>query len=205
MQKYLFLRIKKSIFLLKIYILENTISQYKPFFTFLIKFLLFYVVFAFVYKMYLEQYDVEKNEVDCFTEVVAHQTKQFMLLFTDAAQSIKHSEEPSLKILFKEKYVARVIEGCNAVSVMILFAAFVFAFSTQWKKTLLFIVFGVVLIHVLNVIRIALLSFALYYYPKYEELLHGTIFPLFIYGVVFVLWILWVTKFSGYVKRTTTK
>lgn len=205
MQKYLFLRIKKSIFLLKIYILENTISQYKPFFTFLIKFLLFYVVFAFVYKMYLEQYDVEKNEVDCFTEVVAHQTKQFMLLFTDAAQSIKHSEEPSLKILFKEKYVARVIEGCNAVSVMILFAAFVFAFSTQWKKTLLFIVFGVVLIHVLNVIRIALLSFALYYYPKYEELLHGTIFPLFIYGVVFILWILWVTKFSGYVKRTTTK
>lgn len=187
------------------YLLKNTINQYKPFFTFLIKFLLFYVVFTFVYKMYLGQYDVEKNEVDCFTEVVAHQTKQFMLLFTDAAQSIKHSEEPSLKILFKEKYVARVIEGCNAVSVMILFAAFVFAFSTQWKKTLLFIVFGVVLIHVLNVIRIALLSFALYYYPKYEELLHGTIFPLFIYGVVFILWILWVTKFSGYVKRTTTK
>ena len=191
--------------MLKIYILENTISQYKPFFTFLIKFLLFYVVFAFVYKMYLGQYDVEKNEVDYFTEVVAHQTKQFMLVFTDDAQSIKHIEEPSLKILYKEKYVARVIEGCNAVSVMILFAAFVFAFSTQWKKTVLYILFGVVLLHVLNVIRIALLSFALYYYPKYEELLHGTIFPLFIYGVVFILWILWVTKFSGYVKRTTAK
>ena len=163
------------------------------------------MVFAFVYKMYLGQYDVEKNEVDYFTEFVAHQTKQFMLVFTDAAQFIKHTEEPSLKILYKEKFVARVIEGCNAVSVMILFAAFVFAFSTQWKKTVLYILFGIVLIHVLNVIRIALLSFALYYYPKYEELLHGTIFPLFIYGVVFILWILWVTKFSGYVKRTATK
>ena len=184
------------------YVLKNTINQYKPFFAFLIKFLLFYVVFTFIYKMYLSQYDVAKNEVDYFTEVVANQTKQFMLFFTDNAQSIKHDKEPSLKILYKEKYVARVIEGCNAVSVMILFAAFVFAFSTQWKKTLLFIVFGIVLIHVLNVIRIALLSFALYYYPQYEEILHGTIFPLFIYGVVFVLWILWVTKFSGYVKRT---
>ncbi|TDR24046.1 exosortase family protein XrtF [Flavobacterium cheniae] len=184
------------------HVLKNTINQYKPFFAFLIKFLLFYVVFTFIYKMYLSQYDVAKNEVDYFTEIVSNQTKQFMLFFTDNAQSIKHHKEPSLKIFYKEKYVARVIEGCNAVSVMILFAAFVFAFSTQWKKTLLFIVFGIVLIHVLNVIRIALLSFALYYYPQYEEILHGTIFPLFIYGVVFVLWILWVTKFSGYVKRT---
>lgn len=185
--------------------MKNTIGQYKPFFAFLIKFLLFYVVFIFAYKMYLDQFNVEKNEVDYFTEVVAHQTKQFMLVFTDDAQSIRHTEEPSLKILYKQKYVARVIEGCNAVSVMILFAAFVFAFSTHWKKTLLYILSGIVLLHVLNVIRIALLSFALYYYPKYEELLHGTIFPLFIYGVVFILWILWVTKFSGYAKRTATK
>lgn len=183
--------------------MKNTFSQYKPFFAFLIKFLLFYVVFTFFYKMYLGQYDVAKNEVDYFTEVVANQTKQFMMLFNDDAKSIKHDFEPSLKILYKSKYVARVIEGCNAVSVMILFAAFIFAFSTHWKKTSLYIVLGVLLIHVLNVIRIALLSFALYYYPEYEEILHGTIFPLFIYGVVFILWILWVTKFSGYVKKTT--
>lgn len=182
--------------------MKNTFNQYKPFFAFLIKFLLFYVVFTFFYKMYLNQYDVTKNEVDCFTEIVANQTKQFMMIFTDDVKSIKHDLEPSLKILYNNKYVARVIEGCNAVSVMILFAAFIFAFSTSWKKTSLYIVSGVVLIHVLNIIRIALLSFALYYYPEYEEILHGTIFPLFIYGVVFILWILWVTKFSGYVKKT---
>lgn len=187
------------------YVLKNTINQYKPFFAFLIKFLLFYIVFTFIYKMYLSQYDVAKNEVDCFTEVVANHTKKIMLFFTDNAQFLKHDKEPSFKIFYQEKYVARIIEGCNAVSIMILFAAFVFAFSTQWKKTLLFIFFGVILIHVLNIIRIALLSFALYYYPEYEELLHATIFPLYIYGVVFILWILWVTKFSGYVKRTTTK
>ena len=113
--------------------------------------------------------------------------------------------ENRVKIIFKEKFVARVIEGCNAISIMILFAAFVFAFATQWKKTMLYIGIGIFLIHILNIIRIALLSFALYYYPKYEAFLHGTIFPLFIYGVVFILWVLWVTKFSGYVKRTTAK
>lgn len=155
-----------------------------------------------LYKSYLNKFDVKINEIDGITKTVAFQTKQFISLFDNNIQILDNDSEPSIRLIYNYKYVARVIEGCNAVSVMILFAAFVFAFSTQWKKTLLFIVFGVVLIHILNVIRIALLSFALYYYPQYEEILHGTIFPLFIYGVVFILWILWVTKFSGYVKRT---
>ena len=183
------------------HVLKNTINQYKPFFAFLIKFLLFYVVFTFIYKMYLSQYDVAKNEVDYFTEIVSNQTKQFMLFFTDNAQSIKHHKEPSLKIFYKEKYVARIIEGCNAISVMILFASFIFAFSSQWKKTTLYILIGISVIHILNIIRIAVLSLSLFYFSEYEEVLHGTLFPLFIYGVVFILWILWVTKYSGYVKK----
>ena len=187
--------------MLKIQNLKIIFSQYKPFFTFLVKFLLFYVVFTFVYKLYLNQYDVVNNEVDFFTEVVANQTEKVMGFFVENTKAFPHDFEPSIKIFYNDKYVARVIEGCNAVSVMILFAAFVFAFSTQWKRTSLYIIFGVVLIHILNIIRIALLSFALFYYPDYEEILHGTIFPLFIYGVVFLLWILWVTKFSGYAKR----
>ena len=178
-------------------------KQYKPFFIFLSKFLVFYVVFTFVYKMYLDQYDVAKNEVDSFTEIVANQTEKLLSVFTESKALIPHDKEPSVKLFFKEKYVARIIEGCNAVSVMILYAAFIFAFSTEWKKTGLYIIFGIVLIHILNVIRIALLASSLFYYPQYEEILHGTIFPLFIYGVVFILWILWVTKFSGHAKRTS--
>ena len=178
-------------------------KQYKPFFIFLTKFLLFYIVFTFVYKMYLDQYDVAKNEVDSFTEIVANQTEKLLGVLTESKASIPHDKEPSVKLFFKEKYVARIIEGCNAVSIMILYAAFIFAFSTEWKKTGLYIIFGIVLIHILNVIRIALLASSLYYYPQYEEILHGTIFPLFIYGVVFILWILWVTKFSGHAKRTS--
>ncbi len=189
--------------MLKIHILKNIFLQYKPFFTFLSKFLLFYVVFTFGYKMYLDQYDVAKNEVDFFTKVVANQTGKLLGFFVENTSISPHNSEPSIKIFYNDLYVARIIEGCNAISVMILFAAFIFAFSTQWKKTGLYIVLGIILIHVLNIIRITLLSFALYSYPEYEEILHGTIFPLFIYGVVFLLWILWVTKFSGYAKKSS--
>ena len=187
--------------MLKIHILKNILIQYKPFFAFLLKFLLFYAVFAFLYKMYLNKYDAATNEVDYFTKVVANQTIDLLNLVVGEAKKLPHQTESSIKVFFKDKYLARVVEGCNAVSVMILFAAFIFAFSNRWVKTGLYIVLGILIIHALNILRIALLTSALYYYPVYEELLHGTIFPLFIYGVVFLLWILWITKFSGYVKR----
>jgi exosortase family protein XrtF len=149
----------------------------------------------------LSQYDLQKNEVDGITKSVAYQTQQFMLWFDNDVEIVKNEEEPSIKMIYKAKYVARIIEGCNAVSIMILFASFVFAFSSEWKKTTLYIVLGISIIHFLNIIRIAILSWSLFYFPKKEELLHGTFFPLFIYGLVFILWILWVTKFSGYVKK----
>jgi len=88
---------------------------------------------------------------------------------------------------------------------MILFAAFIFAFSSGWKKTFLYIVVGIILIHILNVIRIVLLTMAIDRYPEQEHVLHGVIFPLFIYGVVFLLWVLWVQKFSGYATKRVEK
>jgi len=112
-----------------------------------------------------------------------------------------HEHQASIKLILNDVYVSRVVEGCNALSVIILFAAFVVAFSGKWKHTIGFIIVGSLLIHILNVLRIALLSLALFYYPEQEPLLHGVVFPLFIYGVVFGLWVIWVNKFSGYARK----
>lgn len=185
--------------------MKQIINQHKPFFVFLIKFLLFYLVLTITYKLFLSNYNIEKNEVDCITFHVAEQTKNALIFFGKDCQIVKHEFEPSYKILYQGKYVARVIEGCNSISVIILFASFIFAFSTSFGKTFSYMLFGSVLIYVLNFFRIALLSVALYHFPHYEHLLHSIIFPLVIYGIVFLLWILWVTKFSGYVAKVTTK
>ncbi|MCO6175324.1 exosortase family protein XrtF [Flavobacterium sp. NRK F10] len=185
--------------------MKTLLVQYKPFFLFLIRFLVFYFVCTFVYKMYLNQYNPDLNEVDGISQVVAEQTGHVLNLFGHNAEIVKHENEPSVKILYKGAYVSRIIEGCNAISIIILFAAFVFAFSSGFKRTFLFIVSGAVLIYILNIIRIVLLTLALYYKPEYERILHGTVFPLFIYGAVFLLWVFWVTKVSGYAKRNITE
>ena len=182
--------------MLKIKELKSLLLEHKLFFKFLIKFLLFYTVFTFIYKQYLNQYNPLLNEVDSISTLVAHNTKSLLLFFNQESELFAHEFEPSIKIFYKGKYVSRIIEGCNAISVIILFAAFVFAFSSSLKRTLLYIIFGSILIYMLNIIRIALLTYSLYFYPQYEEFLHGTIFPLFIYGIVFLLWVGWVLKLS---------
>lgn len=116
-----------------------------------------------------------------------------------------HESQSSVKIILENTYISRVVEGCNALSVMILFVSFVVAFLGKWKQTIMFILLGVITIHILNVLRIAFLSIALLHYPEQESLLHEVVFPLVIYGVVFGLWVIWVNKFSNYATKNSKK
>ena len=127
-------------------------------------------------------------------------TEQLLQFFNYNVSVEKSTQDPWLKIIINEKHVARITEGCNAVSVMILFVSFVAAFSGKFKKTLLFILFGLISIYILNVIRIALLTVLVFYFPAQNDFLHGVVFPLIIYGYVFVLWIFWINRFSKYAK-----
>jgi exosortase family protein XrtF len=194
-----------SLFLFKFVkncILKKYFILYKPFLLFLGKFLLTYLLLTFIYQSYLGQFDVNKNETDSFTKLVAQQTEDVLLFFNCDVKTLPNSKEPAVNLYYNQKPMARIIEGCNALSVIILFVSFIIAFSGKLKPTILYSIGGSVIIHILNVIRIALLCVFMYYYPKQQHFLHGVVFPLFIYGVVFILWIIWVNKFSKYAKKT---
>lgn len=182
--------------------LKKYLILYKPFLLFLGKFLLTYLLLTFVYESYLSQFDTAKFETDGFTQLVSRQTKDVLLFFNCDVKTELNKKESAVNLFYNGKHIARIIEGCNGLSVIILFTAFIVAFSGRIKTTVLYIIGGSLLIHILNVGRIALLSVLLYYFPKQEHFLHGVVFPLFIYGVVFLLWIIWVNKFSKYAAKT---
>ena len=183
--------------------MKSYFIQFRPFFVFLLKFFLVYAGLTILYKLYLNQFENHLvYEVDGLTQMVADQTQKLLQFLNFDCRLQLHDTESSVKLILNGKYLSRVVEGCNAVSVMILFVAFVVAFTGKLKPTLLFIVSGIIVIHVLNVLRIALLNIALLYYPESQEILHGVIFPLFIYGVVFALWVIWVNKYSFYATDT---
>ncbi|WP_438966227.1 exosortase family protein XrtF [Flavobacterium sp.] len=181
--------------------MKNILIQYKPFFVFLAKFFVTYLLLSLLYSFYLSNFDASKNELDGVSKFVASNVNE-MLLFFNQDVSFQYSEkEPAAVMFFNGKSVSRIIEGCNAVSVMLLFVAFIVAFSSNFKHTFFYILLGLVLIHFMNIARIAFLNYSLFYYPEQKELLHDIVFPLIIYGSVFLLWILWVLKFSGYAKK----
>ncbi|KAF2327073.1 exosortase family protein XrtF [Flavobacterium nitrogenifigens] len=178
--------------------MKKYLVQFKPFLIFISIFFLTYIVLMSFYKLYLDSYQAE--DLDAITMISGKNSEQLLKLFNYDVIIQKSSQNPWQEIILNGMFIARITEGCNAVSVMILFVAFVAAFSGNLKKTLLFIMFGVVSIYILNVIRISLLIVLVYHFPQYSHFLHGTLFPLMIYGYVFILWIFWINRFSKYAK-----
>ena len=178
--------------------MKKYLIQFKPFLIFIGTFFAAYIVFTLIYKLYLNSF--ETNDTDGITSFVGRNVEQLMQLFNCDIKIQKSLSHPWEEVWYNKRYIIRIIEGCNAVSIMILFAAFVIAFSGKFKTTVLFILFGILFIHILNVLRIAILAVSLFYFPESEHILHGVLFPLVIYGVVFILWIIWVNKFSKYAK-----
>ena len=178
--------------------MKKYLLQFRPFLIFISTFFAVYILLTVIYKFYLNSF--EPIEVDGITDIVGHNVDQLMRLFNCDIKIFKSVFDPYLEVWYNQKYTLRIVEGCNAVSVIILFISFIMAFSGKFKTTLFFILSGIFIIYLLNVIRIALLTVLLFHFPEYEHILHGVLFPLIIYGLVFLLWIIWVNKFSKYAK-----
>jgi len=176
--------------------LKTLLVKYKLVVRFIITFLVVYTVLSVSYKLYLDYSDGSKYYPDYLTNLVAKQSESLLDAFGYDVSIISNENEASLRLIINKKYVARVIEGCNSVSIIILFIAFIIAFAGKFKTTLIYLLAGSVLIYAVNLIRIVVLSIGLYHYPWRREILHTVIFPLIIYGMVFLLWMFWVNRFA---------
>lgn len=178
--------------------MKKYLVQFKPFLIFIGTFFAAYILLTIIYKSYLNNF--ESDDLDRITCIVGYNVDLVLQAFNSDIIIQKSTSDPWLEVWYNNVYVIRIVEGCNAVSVIILFISFVIAFSGKFKTTLLFILSGTLFIYILNVIRIALLAVLLFHYPEKVHLLHGVLFPLIIYGLVFILWVFWVNKFSKYAK-----
>lgn len=90
-------------------------------------------------------------------------------------------------------------DPCNGLTLFALFVGFVIAYPGSWKHRLWFIPTGLLLIHVLNVLRISALAIILYEYQDFAVLdfNHTYTFTIIVYSFVLMLWYLWATKLSG--------
>ena len=171
---------------------------------FLIKFFATYFILAGIYSVYLKQTQQKGDLFSCspLTKTVANHVQITSKMLGYDAYVEQHTQELSMKFILNGKYVSRIIEGCNSFSIIVLFLSFIIAFSGSVKATILFGLFGSILIYFVNLLRIIALSILYYKFPKQQEYLHDLLFPAIIYGLTFILWITWVKFYSNISKRT---
>lgn len=172
--------------------MKKLLGKYKLVIRFIFLFIGTYILLTICYSWYLHFSKNGSFPPDYITYLVAKQSSSVLHTFHYDAQIIPDTSQSAVKLIFEGVYLAKIIEGCNAVNIIILFIAFIVAFAQRIKKTFLFILAGTTLIYTINVIRIAVLCVAIYKFPDYEKILHHVVFPGMIYGVVFLLWMLWV-------------
>ncbi|MFT7613241.1 MAG: exosortase family protein XrtF [Parvicellaceae bacterium] len=99
----------------------------------------------------------------------------------------------------------RIGNPCNGMSLFGLFAAVIVAFPSNNSggrklnlKKLWFIPLGILLIHFINVIRVAILTVIASYNFEWLNFNHDVTFKVVTYAFIFLLWYIWINKMSGF-------
>ena len=172
--------------------MKTAIQNNKSVIKFLATFIISYAVLYFIYYCFLNS----SNNIDFFTKTVSNQTVKLLNFLGYETLTTTNTTNDFILLLVRGKNIANIAEGCNAVSVMILFVAFIFSFYKDLKSTVLYCILGVIIIHVINIIRIVIIVICMYHFPEYANPLHDFVFPAMIYSVVFLLWVFWVKSFQ---------
>lgn len=176
--------------------MKEIFIKYKAVIRFIVLFFGAYLLLSGLYSFYLKASADSSYYPDFFTNLVAKQSAAVLHTFGYEAALSEYRVREGMLLTIDGKYSVNVVEGCNAISVIILFVSFVISFAQSFKKTFLFLLAGMALIYVVNVLRIAFLTVALYKFPQHQDTLHGIVFPAIIYGMVLILWLVWIRNIN---------
>jgi exosortase family protein XrtF len=171
----------------------KTMNEFKPTVLFLVKFIGFYIAGNLLYGVYVTSFAPRPDPATHY--VTAH--TGVALRATGTPVEVKDDRrKPNTLIRHEGKSVLSVYEGCNGLNTMIIFAAFLFAFGPISRPLLWFVPLGLLIIHLANLARIAMLFYVALYRPEKMYFVHKYLFTAILYAVIFVLWIWWVNRYS---------
>lgn len=167
------------------------LKEFKPAIFFLARFIALYLVGNLVYGIYITYFSPYPDPV---TSWVTEQSSGILHVLGYGTETSIQIGKPNVLISLNGRSIIAIFEGCNGLNVMIIFVAFLIAFGPVNKKNLWFILAGLLVIHLANLLRIIILFFIALSYPDYLYFLHKYFFTAFLYLIVFVFWYFWVSR-----------
>lgn len=155
----------------------------------------FFLWFVLYYVLEIDKRTISKP----LSQLVVEQTT-WLLSFADVNYHLSIQQRGNYilhTVCYDTKCLVGVGRGCNALELFVLFAGFIMAFPGAIKNKVWYIMAGIVVIHLLNVCRVAALAVIQFKAPQYLDFNHRYTFTFLVYGVIFILWIIWVKLFSS--------
>ncbi|MBV8326823.1 exosortase family protein XrtF [Chryseobacterium sp.] len=169
------------------------LKDFKPVLGILLRFIIIYLVLLFAYQFYLNH--SKDTGLDSFSRLIARQVCLIQNGLHYPTELYDDAKNEQVWFYVKEQYTTRMVEGCNAISVAILFVSFVFAFY-KGVQTFIFVGVGLVTLYIMNLLRIVGLNLVMAEHKEYGIMFHDFIFPAVIYGSVVLLWLIWIKFFA---------
>ena len=159
------------------------------------------IIFWFFFYHYLYKIDDFLNlKVDLlttFSTIISHQSNTLLSFFKLKTITEVNGEIVITKILdYPYSHGVWIGEPCNGIKVFGLFTIFIIAFKGKLIIKLWFIPMGIIILHYLNVIRVALLTYISATNPYILDFNHNITFQIIIYLSMLGLWYWWIIQFS---------
>lgn len=90
----------------------------------------------------------------------------------------------------------RIGSSCNGLELLVLFALFILCYPGNFFFKILYMSGGIIVVHTLNILRNYWLTLLSFHHSVYFNFYHRYLFIFIIYGLIFILWILWANYFS---------
>jgi exosortase/archaeosortase family protein len=156
---------------------------------FLLKTIALYLIWFLAYDLWLKKVGVIDNLI---IDNLVYLSVNFLEVFNYILYVDYH------KVGIHGAYSSVIVgSGCNALELFALFSGFILIFEGSWKHKIWFIPLGILIIHLLNVVRILALIFSGTVSKSLLEFNHKYTFTIIMYIITFIGWMIWVKYFAS--------
>lgn len=165
----------------------------------LVVFLVLFVSLCSVWFVTYEFFLKPQGTLDTYlTEWVSYGTNTLLHVFGFSSYYLP-APKPGNTLMFISpivKPIVRIGASCNGQELFVLFTLFICAYPGNWKIKIPYIIIGILIIHVANILRTFSLVILAYHKSPYYNFFHRYIFIFLIYGLVFLMWKHWTTRYG---------
>lgn len=123
------------------------------------------------------------------SEVTAEAVFRVVSFFRDTIYQVD-----AITLRFVSGSGSKIVWSCTPIKQSFIWLCIMLVTIGDWKSKSWFIPFGWVCIIVFNILRISAITLFIEFHPDWFNILHTYIFKYIFYGVMFLLWVLYVEK-----------